>query len=341
MTELSPANLQAYMIIISLLMGLPVFLRLALLVWRHWGRWWAAGALALVGIASPLTGYQFGRIVVGLPPPALNTAVWRPYLEVYTLSVLSLGFALYFAIRVIAEEEARTKAARAELDKSRNDYLSVISHEVRTPLSAILGYVGMLKSFTVPGSIAEMVDGIYRGTARLRLVTQYTLAMNPRMDVEPFDVVDMIDHIISQHTDDLFTSTRHRPGDIFFTSHATHCTIEADRNKLETAVFELIRNAIKVSSTGATIVITSSKERKFVTINVQDTGLGIAYADQQRVWEHGIQLYDDIMTRPNEGSGLGLAMVAQVAKLHHGWCGLVSSTSSGSVFSLHIPIRTI
>lgn len=107
---------------------------------------------------------------------------------------------------------------------------------------------------------------------------------------------------------------------------------------LETAVFELVRNALKATKEGyITIQVEIGKE--YVVLAVEDNGRGIEPSESARIWEAGYQSQEDHRTRHNEGAGYGLAVVLHVARLHGGDAALEwSEPGEGSRFAIYLPV---
>ena len=113
--------------------------------------------------------------------------------------------------------------------------------------------------------------------------------------------------------------------------------IQADRDKVLQAVHNLISNAIKYTPEGGEVNVTVTAEQGALTVSVEDSGVGIAFDDLERVFEKFYRT-DDARLSETTGSGLGLAIAREVIRLHGGDIAVESEVDQGSRFTLSIPI---
>lgn len=244
-------------------------------------------------------------------------------------------------------EQEKLEAERVWL-KERSDFLIVISHELRTPIGLITGYLDMfaemlgqvdLSGIGEPeavGNLKTFAEGAIRGAARLRIMLRLFSVMNDKPRIVPVDLCDVVYRAINQP--DLYVATRRKPKDVPINVSCSPTLVQGDREMLETAVFEYCRNALKATRSGY-IQIVVSQTAEHVVLSVEDNGRGIAYGSQTRIWEAGYQSGEKPDSRMNEGSGYGLSVVAHIAHLHGGEAALEwSELDAGSRFALYLPL---
>ena len=341
---LSPADWQAQAITILLILRLLISLLGAIYIWRIWRQWQPSVLLLADGFITAVFGWQYGRVTLGLWPGAAESAVLRPALLLFALwglVIFSPGFA--YSFKRIRQAESERQAEKDRLKQLNDNLARVFSHEIHTPLSIVYGYIRILQDKEIPANITEEIDGISRGLNRLWNAASLFDAVNQRVDIFPFILQDAIHEALQSHL--IWTATRHHPGDVVIEfNDKRETSIQSDKKKLQTAVSELVRNAIKVSGKGdiVRIVIRENQQSSFITISVIDHNGGIAQDDQDRIWQPGIQLYDNMTSRPLEGNGNGLPTVAKIAEMLGGEAYLEqSAVGMGSVFTIRLPRRMV
>jgi PAS domain S-box-containing protein len=232
------------------------------------------------------------------------------------------------------------QAAIAELERlnrSKSRFLSTISHEFRTPLTAIIGYSEfMTHNAANVALVAEDAAVIHREASRLnRMVDEVLLidrvdAGQMSLNVKPVDPNAIVRDVVESC----------RP---LFEKHSLVLNldpavrrIDGDGDRLSQALTNLVSNAIKYSPDGGAIAIATRNEGDDVRISVRDEGIGIAPEDLERIFDRFERVETGIAGRI-AGTGLGLSIVREIAKLHGGRVWAESDPGFGSVFSLAIP----
>lgn len=223
-------------------------------------------------------------------------------------------------------------------DLRKNDFLSIASHELKTPLTTLKGYLQLLnklkykpKAPLLPKLIdqanrsMEKVSSLVNDLLNISRITEGKMKVNLSLFLMADLIEECCDHITSAGTHEIVLE-----GD-------TTLNVYADRDRVEQVVINFVNNAIKYAPDFYRIIIRIEKTHKMAKVSVQDFGPGIAK-------NHLTQLFDryyrvDAMGRPNSGLGLGLYISAEIVKLHGGEIGVVSEPGHGSTFWFTLPLN--
>jgi signal transduction histidine kinase/ActR/RegA family two-component response regulator len=240
-------------------------------------------------------------------------------------------------------ELARINAELRRAHRQKDEFLAGISHEVRTPLSAILGLAELLRTQIV-GPLTddqrEMVSRIEESGRHLLAVINDLLDLAKieagRFDLAPQMImahdlcragVRMIRELAIRKNQKIHTNLDPRVEGIY-----------GDERRLRQALINLLSNAVKFTPPEGQIGIDleGDPDNEVVRISVWDTGIGIAAEDMPRLFQPFSQI-DNVYQRDQAGSGLGLVIVARLAELHGGGVTLVSEPGKGSRFTITLP----
>ena len=226
-----------------------------------------------------------------------------------------------------------------ELQQTKNDVMALVSHEMRTPLTAIQGMSELLAQFEFdPARGRELSVAIHDEAKRLtRLIGQYlditrlesgsTVLRRSAVRVEALveRTLLMLDPLASERG-------IHLKRNLVFNANP----VLADADLLASAISNLVSNAIKYSPRDTEVTISVNNFANGVSIEVADQGYGIPEDSLQRVFEkfYRVPRVEDVDI---PGTGLGLALVREIAELHYGSVTVRSSVGSGSVFTLWVP----
>jgi len=240
--------------------------------------------------------------------------------------------------------------ANAELDQAgrlKDEFLANMSHELRTPLNAILGLsealleqIGgslnarQIKSVTTISSSGAHLLTLINDILDLSKVESGKLELNP----EPIEAREFCESCL------LFVRTQAMQKDIAveFTNDNNLEKIVADPRRLKQILVNLLTNAVKFTPNGGKIglKLDAARGEEIVQFTVWDTGIGIA-PENERLLFRAFSQIDSGLTRAQEGTGLGLVLVAKLVELHGGSVALESTLGEGSRFIVRLPqVRT-
>ncbi|MEO9326832.1 sensor histidine kinase [Gordonia aurantiaca] len=227
------------------------------------------------------------------------------------------------------------------LEDTRRDFVANVSHELKTPVGAIgLLAEALLESADDVESVQHFGSRVVSETKRMGNMVSELLALSRLQggDTPEFTRVD-VDALIDDALGAAGLAAEAAEIELR-TDKPIRKAVRGDRMLLLTALNNLISNAISYSPAGTTVSVSRrlaiEDGRPMVAIAVTDRGVGIAKADQQRVFERFFRI-DKARSRMTGGTGLGLAIVKHVAANHHGTIKLWSEPGTGSTFTLYIP----
>lgn len=255
-----------------------------------------------------------------------------------------LALALEVSDRVEKERLQHDQFERLqEVDKMKDQFLSVVSHELRTPLNFIMGF-GSLMEDEVAGPlteqqhqyVAKMLHGADRMLILVNDLLDFAKIQAGGLDLKPVptpyepivqEVLDTMDPMLSDK-EIRVTLDIQVPG--------LPCL---DGMRVVQVLSNLVSNAIKFSPRGSTIALRAFLRDQELVSEVSDQGIGISPEDQARLFQPFHQV-DSSYTRKTGGTGLGLAIVKAIVECHGGHMELESTPGQGSVFRFFLPART-
>ncbi len=233
-----------------------------------------------------------------------------------------------------------------ELDRLRSQFLSIATHELRTPLTIIMGYSSMLSESLESRATAEEKDLLSESvTACQRLIRMVNSMLDMtqiesgklRMDFTDTDLASLINNVVGMFQAEAAKKNIHLGLEI----PARMPRLLLDGDRIEQVVINLIGNALKFTDAGGRvdIALRYSGESETVQVAVSDTGVGIAAADLDLIFDEFAQLQKNASHGNREGTGLGLAIVKRIVEAHFGAITVDSEVGRGSTFTFTLPAR--
>jgi PAS domain S-box-containing protein len=253
-------------------------------------------------------------------------------------------------LKKIAEENAIRLNEALELDKLRTEFFANLSHELRTPLNIIFSSVQLMDkciedNLKLYGTDAVMLRNI---TSARQNCYRLMKLINNLIDATKIDAgfyqLNPVDCDIIKVVEDITLSiveyTRSKGIELIFDTDVEEKITVCDPDKIERIMLNLLSNAVKFSSSGSTINVRISDGEEYITISVEDKGIGIPEDKLGHLFERFTQV-DKSLTRPHEGSGIGLSLTKSLAEMHGGSISVKSQYGKGSTFEVRLPIRKL
>lgn len=284
---------------------------------------------------------EVSRIKVILPPP-----FWRSWWAVtiyILLALVILGYVLYLYYRRVNAEvqlhaEQEQHRHEQELNDERLRFYTNITHELRTPLSLVVGPLEDLsKSQNIPDKEHKSVEMVHRNAVRLLdlvnriLEFRKTETQNRRLCVSHGNIARTVYEVALKYKE----LNRRVAVKVNIITDSGNMTALFDKDVVTVILDNLISNAVKYTEKG-NIDIICNRVGDNIVMKVADTGRGISSDSIGRIFE---RYYQEQGPHQVVGSGIGLALVKNVVKLHHGDISVESEPGQGTVFTVTIPVE--
>ncbi len=240
-----------------------------------------------------------------------------------------------------AAKIARNITERKELERRKDDFISMASHELKTPVTALKGFVQMLLRRARQRNEDEFLRFLTRMDVQLNKLTRLIseLLDITRMQTgqlvyqeESFDLGALVQEIVENVQETMQT---HR----LVLEQQERVQVTGDKDRIGQVLMNFLTNAIKYSPRATTVAVrvVTDTEKKRAVVSVQDFGLGIAEAHQQKIFERFYRVNDSTgQTYP--GLGIGLYICQEIIKRHGGQITVKSEKGKGSTFSFTLPL---
>ncbi len=239
------------------------------------------------------------------------------------------------AILVLIDDLAEER----RVDAVRRDFVANVSHELKTPVGALsLLAEAVLASSEDPGQVRHFAERMQLEAARLSHLVQDVIDLSRLQGDDPHthaEIVD-VDDLVDRSIDEVRTVATASSVD-FIVGTSTRASIYGDRGQLQTAIRNLLANAVAYSPEGTRVAIEARVTGSMVEIMVKDQGIGIPTNDLDRIFERFYRV-DPARSRVTGGTGLGLSIVKHVCQNHGGECTAWSEVGVGSTFTLRLPL---
>lgn len=244
------------------------------------------------------------------------------------------------ARNVILTEKAKRLAQ--EKRQIRFEFISILAHELKSPLNAIEGYTDLLKSRDAGSDIAsyeEMIERIDTRIGGMRKLISDLLDLTSiesgkkKRELEPVALSDIARRVVDSNAD---LSAEKQVALRLDIDGAI--VLIADRGEMEMLLNNLITNAIKYNRTGGSVDIHIARQDERIVIGVRDTGIGMTTEEQKRLFKEFSRIKNE-KTRNIQGSGLGLSIMRKIATLYGGEIQVESEPDVGSSFTVLFPIN--
>ena len=239
-------------------------------------------------------------------------------------------------------EQAKEVAENA--NKKKSQFLTNMSHELRTPLNAVISYSQMMKL----GIAGEITEKQYKYANNIEVSGKHLLDMvNDILDIAKIEAgkiqlsfqLCQLKLLLLELQDIFLGMAEQKKVQLDFNLDPAFGTITADPIRIRQIFFNLISNAIKFNRENGkvNVKVFPSQDRQWLIGEIKDTGIGISADKLDELFTEFYQV-DSSMSRPHEGTGLGLALTKHLVRLHGGDIFVISEKDVGSTFSFQIPL---
>lgn len=246
------------------------------------------------------------------------------------------------ALRTVNFQLKKHQKELERLNRSKDEFISVASHQLRTPATAIKQLLGMLREGiygNVPEDIQPVIERAYLSNERLINIVNNLLKV-AQIDAgkiilrkQPVEVGPMLHDIAEEAIETARSRGQHLKLNL---KRNETPTVLADSENLRMAISNLVDNASKYTPENGTITLGVTQKASHVIISVTDTGVGIAPADQAKLFGKFVRVPNELSQKVG-GSGLGLYWVQKVIELHGGTVEVESALGKGTAFRIKLP----
>ncbi len=281
-----------------------------------------------VGFAHPVT-YQ---LELGNRVPYLMKKITQPILfSVFLLGVTILCFVLFY----------RNLRAQQRLTAIKNDFISNITHELKTPIATVSVAIEALKNFNAlddPKKAKEYLDISGNELQRLSLLVDKVLKLSMfekreiALQKEPFNLVQLIEEVMAS----MKLQFDKQKAICILETNGGNFIIEADKLHISSVIYNLLDNALKYSKENPEIKLFLIDQKQYLELRVSDNGIGIAPEYKRKIFDQFFRVPSG--NRHNiKGYGLGLSYVNHIVSSHQGYIEVESVPGKGSTFIVRLP----
>lgn len=234
-------------------------------------------------------------------------------------------------LRKKLDEQEKNLLVRDEIDKAKDTFMGIASHELKTPLTSAKAFLQLMERSGKVDYLPKVMKQVNKLTELIAAL--FDISMIQRGEIllqkEKFDISRMIEELIRE--------TDHRGHIISFFASKTPLEVYADRNRIRQVVSSLIDNAVKYSPRGSMVNIEVKSDHDRIEVRVTDQGIGLPSANRERIFERFYRVHDT--SASYSGLGTGLYISNEIIKQHGGELSAESIEGQGSVFYFRIPQR--
>ncbi len=273
--------------------------------------------------------------------------VYRPLRAIIRATEQYAGGNYHYPLSVEGDDEMSYLAASisymaASVARSEDDqkkFIANVSHDFRSPLTSIRGFLEAMLDGTIPPERHDhYLQVVLNETDRLTGLTNGLLTLNNLntrgmlLNVTTFDINQVLRDVAAS-----FEQVCRRRGIRFrLLLSGTVLYTEADKEKIQQVIYNLVDNALKFSPDRSEITLETTEKGGKIFVSVRDNGIGIPKADQAQIWERFYKS-DTSRGKDKKGTGLGLSIVREIIRAHNENINLISTEGAGSTFVFTLP----
>ena len=250
---------------------------------------------------------------------------------------------VYLETRKISETVGQTLSKLRAVDQSRQEFVSNVSHELKTPITSIRVLADSLMGMgEVPVELSrEFMEDISDEIDREGKIIDDLLSLvkmdksEAELNIAHVDINQLVEQVLKR----LRPIANRRKVELIYES-IRQVTADVDETKLSLVITNLVENAMKYNIEEGWVRVTVDADHKFFYLKVADSGIGIPEEMQDQIFDRFFRV-DKARSRETGGSGLGLAITRNVVLMHKGAIKLTSKEGEGSIFTVRIPLKYI
>jgi len=242
-----------------------------------------------------------------------------------------------------ATKELRASNAQLQrLDEAKDEFISMASHQLRTPLTSIKGYISMLMDGDI-GPVSKdqkhLLEETFMSSERMvRLISDFLNVSRLQtgkfvIEKHPVNLAVVVDHEVSA----LVPNAATRGLKFSYKMPKNIPMMSLDESKIQQVIMNFCDNAIYYSKEGSTIKVSLSLTKRHVELTVKDTGIGVPLEEQEQLFNKFFRATNARKQRP-DGTGVGLFLAKKVIDAHHGQIIFESKPGKGSTFGFRLPL---
>ncbi len=270
------------------------------------------------------SGNIFGGLFFGHPLPG-----------VFTREHEELVKSIASQVSVALENSALFKEVK-KLSEKKDEFIALASHELKTPLTTVNGYLQVLQSRVIDATTQLFVERSLSQIKKLNSLVSDLFDISKveagklQLTYEAFDLYQLLQEIVETYQHSCSTHQ------VRLHYHGTDCVVEADMQRIEQVIVNLITNAIKYSPNTDQVLVELKQSNNEATVMVKDKGIGLTKEQQQRIFT---KFYRAEGTSNISGLGLGLYLSNEIIKRHRGSIHVKSELGNGAEFYFLIPVK--
>jgi len=246
-------------------------------------------------------------------------------------------------------QQEKIRLASEEANKAKSEFVYIVSHELRSPLTVIKNYTSMLyrdasldrhaismdDKMKIYQTVDQEVDRLISMINKLLNVSRIDAGKGLALDLKKCDIPKLISNVLKMQRTSKFYKDIHKivvkiPSDL--------PDFKCDPEMLAQVLYNLVENALKYSPDGGDVIIDVSHTDEYMKFSVKDNGLGVSTKNIDRLFKK-YERFDDKSRRAIPGTGLGLYLINHLIELHHGKVSVESELGAGSEFIFTIPLK--
>lgn len=221
----------------------------------------------------------------------------------------------------------------------RNRFIGMVSHELKTPLTALKAYIQLLNKwakqtkdgFTI-GALSKLDKQVKKMTTMINGFLNFSGVESGKIHLNKlnFEISELLKEVIEENSDI-------SPDHLIKLTYCEEIIVNADREKIEQVILNLISNAVKYSGPGKPVEISCVQEHTRLILSIKDIGMGIEHKDIDKLFKPHSRIKTS-QTENISGFGIGLYLCAEIIKHHGGEIGVTSEPGTGSTFWFSLPL---